>query len=154
MAHGLPDYNRGVDVAYQALSQMIVRPKYGGAVRTSGGLVVTASVETLLCTVSGKGMIYGGWIRLDHTSTQKDSGVIMAVDGDDIFSMSFDGGIKYGITYPRCSPMILQLFDDVNFIYSVGISYGITFETEVKLSYQEEHVQTPSVGYNLVYALI
>ena len=33
MASGLPDYYRGVDVAYQALSEMIVRPKYGGVVR-------------------------------------------------------------------------------------------------------------------------
>lgn len=154
MASGLPDYYRGVDIAYQALAQMIVRPKYGGAIRTAGSVTVTAMWETLLCAVSGKGMIYGGWIRVAYTSTQKNSGLLMKIDGEYASTMSFAGANKYGTKHPRTHPMTLQKFDDTGFVYAVGISYGVTFETGVELFYQDEHGTTPPVGYSLIYTLI
>lgn len=154
MASGLPDYYRGVDVAYQALSQMIVRPKYGGGQTTSAAVVVTANDDTVLITVSGKGMLYGGVLLFDYTSTQKNSIPVLAVDDKKIGAIKYDTLNKYSISKGGFYPVVLTIFDDVNFIYGVSFSYGLTFETELGVSFIEAHGTTPSVYCSVVYALI
>lgn len=146
--------NLNIDVNAQSLGQLTNRPKYGGAVGSTGSLVVTASSENELVSVDGKGMIYGGTVWLDYTSTQNNSMPLLEIDGSDIVEMSFGGGALYSIDKPRCYPIVLLKCDNTNFVYAAGISYGLTFETGVKLKYKEEHGTTPDVGFTLVYALI
>lgn len=154
MVSGLPDYYRGVDVAYQALAQMIVRPKYGGALLAWGSRTVTASVQNTLVGIGGKGMIYGGAVWLDYTLTQGSSQVWLGIDTFTVSNLSFTRLIQYGIDKPRSWPVSLLKLDSVNHVYSVGISYGITFETQVVLAYYEQNGFTPTVHYRLVYALL
>lgn len=154
MAAGTPDYYRGVDVAYQALAQMIVRPKYGGAVQVSGNTAVSANGVTLLASISGKGVIYGGSVWLDFTSSQANAEIMMKLDGAFIFSQSFLRMKDYSILNPRSSIITLNKFDGTNFIYSAGLSYGITFESALDLGYNEQQGDTPTVHFNVVYALI
>lgn len=154
MASGMLDYYRGVDVAYQALSQMIVRPKYGGALLAWGSKYCTANVQNTLVGIAGKGMIYGGAVWLDYTLPQANSQVWLGIDGYTITNLSFERLLLYGINQPRSWPVSLLHADHVNRIYAVGISYGITFETQVVLAYYEQNGFTPTVHYRLVYALI
>jgi hypothetical protein len=154
MSHGLPDWYRGVDIAYQALSEMIVRPKYGGCQIASGNTVVTASDETDLVTVSGKGMIYGGMIYLDAAATQKNSVPRLHIDGAAIFGLSFLTQNDWGFDTQYLRPAFLQLYDNAAFKYATSFGYGITFETSVKLSFIESHGATPTVFYFLHYAVI
>ena len=154
MASGLPDYYRGVDIAYQALSQMIVRPKYGGALQTKGQLVVDASVPTRLANIVGKGVLYGGVVWLDPATTQANSFIQMKLDGWIFASLSFLRMLNYGVANPRSSVFTLNVFDGTNNLYSVGLSYGITFETYLDLYFNETYGDTPTVFYDLVYALI
>ena len=154
MAHGLPDYYRGVDIAYQALSELISRPKYGGAIGSRGSTVVTASAVTDLVSVAGKGMLYGGYLFMDYTSTQFGSFVQLEADGATICKCDFTSLNKYVIDDPCAFPLTLYRYDNAAFIYSVGIGYGITFETSLKLQYDEQHGTTPDVNYNLIYALV
>lgn len=154
MARGLPDYYRGVDIAYQALSELIVRPKYGGAIGTFGTKQVTASDNTSLVSVSGKGMTYGAYVHLDHDQTQKDSKIQLYIDGNQLVRKSWQTLYDYNIGYARAFPVVLNWFDDVGFIYSASVSYGLTFETGVEIIYEEAHARTPIVAYSLIYALI
>lgn len=154
MAHGLPDFYRGMDVAYQMLSEMIVRPKYGGALLAWGSRECAAGVQTTLLGVAGKGMIYGGAIWLDYTSTQSNSQPWLGIDGYTLTNLSFERLMEYGINEPRAWPLALHKKDSVKWVYSVGVSYGITFEESVVLAYYEQHGTTPTVHYRLVYALI
>lgn len=154
MASGLPDYFRGVDVAYQALSEMIVRPKYGGGIIASGSVEVVANVQTNLVNVAGMGMTYGGAVWLDYNLTQANSRVLLGCEGVAISDLSFVRLNEYRITKPASLVVFLNRFDTINHIYSVGISYGVTFENSLILNYLEEHGFTPTVHYRLIYALI
>jgi len=154
MATGLPDYYRGVDVAYQALSQMVVRPKYGGGLIASGSIEVVANVQTNLVAIDGKGMIYGGTVWLDYTLTQANSRVLLGVEGVAITDLSFLRLNEYHINKPASLPVFIQRYDPISFIYSVGISYGVTFESSCIVNYLEQHGTTPTVHYRLIYALI
>jgi len=154
MAAGLPDYLRGMDVTLQALAELIVRPKYGGALLAWGSKTVTASSQNTLVGINGKGMIYGGVVWLDYTLTQANSQVWLGIDGYTLTNLSFKRLLDYSILPPRVWPATLLKYNSVDFIYSVGISYGITFETQLVLAYLEEHGTTPTVHYRIVYTLI
>jgi len=154
MASGLPDYYRGMDVAYQALAEMVVRPKYGGALAEASELVVTGSVLNTLFTVAGKGMIYGGYLWVDYTSSQKDSIVKLEIDGEVLLGESFNGMNIYGVKRPGSFVESLFTFDEINYRYAVGLCYGITFETSLKMHYHELHATTPIVSWRVIYALI
>lgn len=154
MAKGLPDYNRGVDIKYQELNQVTTRPKYGGGIMKPGIVEVTASDYTLLRLVNGKGMLYGGALWLDYKFTQANSQVWLKTDNYVLNDLSFIRLSEYGIDNPRSAPVTLNVFDSENHIYSVGFSYGITFETSLELGYFEKYGKTPTVHYRLMYALI
>lgn len=142
MTSGLADYYRGI------------RPRYGGALNKSGAVVVTAGDWTQLLSIGGKGMIYGGYVFLDHDAPQRLSLVKIELDGDLTASKSFKVLNTYNLMEPRSCPMGLLKYDDTNFIYAVGFAYGLTFESGVKVHYYEGHGTTPNVNYNLIYALI
>lgn len=154
MASGLPDYYRGVDVAYQALTQVIVRPRFGGGRNLSGQKEVTGKAQTLLCDVSGKGMIYGGTVWLDAALTQANSIVVLVTDMQSLSYMSFLRLNEYGVTDPGKAVVTINKYDGDNYIYSVGLSYGITFEGGFTVLYNEEYDRRPTVHYDITYALI
>jgi len=154
MASGLPDYYRGVDIAYQALSQMIIRPKYGGAIVSTLQGLCNASGWTDILTVIGKGMIYGGMIYFDHTSTQRDSYPALYIDGSGVLGRTFSVYNKNSIVTPGAHPLWLSKYDDVNFIYVLNFSGGITFETSLLFSFREVHGTAPVFTFTMVYALV
>ena len=154
MASGLPDYYRGVDIAYQALAQVTNRPKYGGAQSADGYLAVAASQENTLFTISGKGMTYGGYVKVEYASSQKDSGFLIYLDGGLFGTAGFEALNKFGLTLENSHPLYLRKYDDVNFIYCMALSRGITFESSFSLAYLEQHGTTPTVWYHVIYALI
>lgn len=154
MSYGLPDYYRGMDVAYQELSEVIVRPKFGGGQLLSGSKEVEAGTVTVLAFKTGKGMVYAGNVWLDATNTQANSEVQLYVDGKIITTLSFLRLNEYGIVKPRSSVVTLNRYDAVKHIYSVGISYGVTFETYLMILYSEKYDRKPTVHYRLVYALL
>lgn len=141
MASGLADYYRGF------------RPTFGGAVGTTGTKSVTASILNDLVSVTGKGMVYGSFINLSPNETQANSEVVLEIDDTTIIAMSFNKLNAYKLSVPRCFPIVLLQFDNINFNYATGIAYGLTFETGIKLQFQENHGRTPSVGYTFIYTL-
>lgn len=154
MASGLPDFWRSIDVAGQSLAEMINRPKYGGAIQVAGSLTVTAMLANVLFLIEGQGMIYGGTLWLDYTSSQGNAEIQMKLDGVGIGFPSLVRMKNYSMNHPRSSIVSLNTFDSVNNIYSVGLSYGITFESSFQLAYSENNGGTPLVWFNIFYTLI
>lgn len=176
MASGRPDYYIGVDITYQDLAELIVRPqnipqidvdiltqtlsevtnrpKYGGALLVHGSVAVTAGQINTLVGVDGKGMIYGGYVYLDYANSQSAGQVRMLADDQTLNYDSFSLLNNFGVTEPGRSAVFLSKYDDTNFIYCAGLSHGITFETSIELKYFENQGYTPTVHYRLVYALI
>ncbi|KKM97804.1 hypothetical protein LCGC14_1164370 [marine sediment metagenome] len=154
MASGAPDYYSRVDVAIQALSEMVVRPKFGGALMEAGSMEVVANIANPLVAVAGKGMIYGGVLWLDNTSTQANSEAQLWLDGTNLNNLSFLRLRDYGLDNPRSTVVTIKKYDPTNFIYSAGFSYGLTFDAVLSLMYREQHGVTPTVHWRLVYTLL
>lgn len=154
MGHGLPDWYRGVDIAYQALSEMIIRPKYGAAQISDVTKAVTASGLTEFYSISGMGITYIEWIYTDGTATQKNDYGVCICDGTALGTATFDESRKAGFTSPNFAFPCLGTFDEVNFWYSLYMGRGYTFESSLVGYYVEAHGRTPSVRKGLVYALV
>lgn len=154
MAHGLPDYYRGVDIAYQALSEMITRPMYGSVRYGRGSIIAAANAPRILFSKHGKGILYGGYVYLDHTSTQEDSSAEIAIDYVSLENSSFKDLCKYSLVKPRSELCYLLKYDNTAFVYAVGLPPGITFETSISLTYTEGHGETPDINFLVAYALV
>ena len=154
MASGLPDFYRSIDIAKQTLPELFNRPKFGGGILSSGQLAVTDGVLNSLVQINGKGMVYGGSIWLDYTASQANSEIWLGIDGVNIEGLSLIRLRDFGVVEPGSAVITLNKFDSVNFIYSVGISYGLTFETRLDLKYNENHSATPTVHFRIIYTLI
>lgn len=154
MAKGLPDYYRGVDIILQSIAEITNRPKYGSGQNAAGYHVVTANAQTILAQITGKGMIYGGYVRIEYTSTQAGGGVFLYVDDEKLGSIGFDALRKWGMTVEHSYPVYLRTFDDVNFIYTVAFSHGFTFEESLRLDYIETDGTTPTAWWQIIYALV
>lgn len=142
MASGNPDYLRQV------------RQMYGGAHSDKFGYAVTANALNELGTVKGKGIIYGGFITLEYTSTQLTGYPMIEIDGRYMEYASFFLTNKMGFKQEHSLPLYELLYDDVNFRYNVGVMPGITFEEKVTLLYREWEGTTPTVIGCLIYALM
>lgn len=154
MASGLPDYFMGVDVAFQALAEMVVRPKFGAAQAANSSGVMTASTKQTLVSVAGKGMIYGGTIGILSAGVQRSDIPILSIEGIELSIATLLNLNKYRMSKESCSPMYLMKYDDVGFQYSVAISPGLTFETSFKVLYDEREGSTPTVFCRVLYAVI
>lgn len=142
MTAGMPDY------------QSIVRPKFGGAKCKSGTKYVDANIITDIVDVEGRGIVYGGVLWLDYLTTQANSIVVLTVDKSVLSDLSFVRLSEFCIDAPGKYSLIINLFDHVNYVYSVSVGFGITFEDGIGLSYDEKHGDQPTVHYRLVYALL
>jgi len=154
MAHGLPDYYRGVDIAYQALARLMVRPTYGAAESVFDDIDVVGNEETELCSVSGKGMIYGGVLRVDPDFTQALCRPYLYIDDQRIASTPFHFMNSYHYVKEHCHGIYLLKYDNITFTYVVAFSRGFTFESSFKVTYKELYGESPTVSFRVNYALI
>lgn len=142
MASGLPDYYR------------IVRQNFGGARRAFGGPTLEKDKENILVEIEGKGVLYGGNLRVEGNLLYKWYVPRIYIDDVPFFQINFDILYDYSFDNSDANPFFIEKYDEQNGIYSVGISRGYTFESKVKLSIIENQSETPIVYFNLLYALI
>jgi len=142
MASGTPDYTQ------------TVRQVYGSAKMIWNKRTVTASSRNTINKVLGKGIIYGGCMFLDYTSSQINSLPGLDIDDEALASFSFAEMAKYGISVENTSAFHMLRYDQKEFVYSAGISSGITFERYFETIYDEVHGTTPDVTGLIHYALL
>lgn len=142
MARGLPDYFRSV------------RPRYGAAKSKAVGITVTASAETTLVEESGKGIIYGGVLYFDYTSSQAGAKPWLTVDDKKLGQLPLGFLNRWSVNQPGTFPFYLLHYDESEFEYGLGLTPGYTFESGFKVSYEESNDTTPHVYCSITYALI
>lgn len=142
MTSGLPDYYLGM------------RPRYGAAKHNSGTKLVLARDVTELCSIDGKGMIYGGHLWFIHIPTQKNSAPFLKIDGITLMQPTFYDLCRFNLTRDRVASWYLRVFNETIHRYSVGLSSGFTFESNFTITYNEVHNTRPQVYWQVFYALI
>lgn len=146
--------NLTIDIVAQNLSEIMNRPKYGAAQSVAFAGAVTANDLTPMIEILGKGMTYGGCIMLTHTATQKGSFIVVKIDGFIMGQLSFETMNTYGLDRQYVFPYFVLVYDDTNFVYSLGLPNGYTFETSFEVLYREANGETPNVNCIVDYALV
>lgn len=142
MSSGMADYQR------------IIRPKYGAARDFFFLDTIGANIITTLYTLSGKGMIYGGYIWINSANTQQNSVPLLVVDGEILTVLKLKELESMGLDTIYSVPVYLKMYDNVAFEYTVCFTQGITFETGFEVRFHERGGSNPLLWSQLFYALI
>lgn len=142
MANGMPDYQR------------IIRPRYGAAQNVALFKTVTANDQVKLTEIVGKGMIYGGYLRVEHTASIAGDSLFLYVDEEKVGAIGFTALTRWNLSVEHSYPIYIRTYDDVNFIYAVAFSHGFTFDKSFQLYYTETNGQTPKPWWQIIYSLI
>lgn len=142
MTSGIPDYYR------------TVRQAYGAAKTGLFSDAVAADDDTELISIDGKGVLYGGSLYLAYTSTQRDAIPKLSIDGFEISTLNFFTLNYFNLTGLYSYPVRLVQYDEVNYKYGVALAFGFTFDSSIKLVYEENNSTTPTVVARLIYAEI
>lgn len=154
MAKGAPDYFNVVDIALQDLARVVNRPTYGGAKVSIFQGTATANADTLLFSISGTGMLYGGCIYITCTATQKSGIWYNVCDGNPQCPVTLNILNEARMVMPHGTSPILTRFDEVNFVYGCIIPYGITFESSFVSYWREQDGNTPNVVAVMTYGMV
>lgn len=142
MASGMADFER------------MIRPKYGKPQHMPFIGTVYKGQYNDLFTITGKGVIYGGFIYVYGESSQKDSIVHPYIDEDQYSNITFEEFLALNLCTVYSAPLYLTEFDDVNSKYTLCFSPGITFEKKIQLKYLEDTGDDAVCAIHLFYALI
>ncbi len=151
---GFPDWLVPVNISRQELAEITNRPKFGSSQQAVYSSTVGPQGTTTIISITGKGMIYGGFVSVVVNQQQSADFVIVIIDGVSFVGSSFFLSNRDQIINPSNDLFVLQRFDDINFRYKFGISYGFTFEESIVVQYIELHSNTFSILAKLYYALV
>jgi len=137
MTTGYPDYQQNINITAQRASQLIQRPKYGAPqVLGFTGPLLPNGITTL-GSISGRGIIYGGFIHIYGNSLDDDDTLYLTIDSvlvaiTDWFTLRFGGSTKNHSLY-----LYLINNDESDWLYTVGYSNDITFESNIQIKFKE-----------------
>lgn len=153
MAKGAQDWVARTDLLLQTLSELIVRYKYGAAQVLDSSLVTTTTGFKTLLNVSGKGIVYGGYVYAHKTGIDLSGDSLrITIDGTLVPGESFEILLLAGLDKPTGFKYLLQ-YDTVNGRFTVGIRGDITFESSLKIEYYSNTTLT-IINTQILYATI
>jgi len=142
MTAGLPDYHQ------------TVRPMYGGARSEYALINVGSDEEKSLLTITGKGKIYSGFIRMFELEAAVVDRPKLLVDDNLLSDLKYIELYDWGVTDATKGPLFLTAYDMLHWIYCAGIPPAITFENKVEIRYDRNLALAKPVRLGIVYALI
>lgn len=150
-----PDGMQHVNIAAQDIAELTQRPKYGAlTLAYFTGLISAVSMVTLY-TISGKGMIYGGFVFSASTiASHSSDGIYCIVDGFALQAFSFLDQNNREFNSNWTDMMYIKKFDDINWKYSLCFSHGITFESQIQIKYYNSQVSNTAVESYLYFSAI
>ena len=146
--------NLQANLKVQDLSEIINRPKYGGALLSQGYVDFDTIQVKTLATISGKGMTYGGriWCRTANVTKLDDPWVLL--DGTTIEYLPLEDMDAFAMNDPTTDIIRLKRYDPEAPAFVVGIVSGYTFETSLQFKWRHSTPDDVRVYYNIVYALV
>lgn len=151
---GDTDGNLTLNIKAQDLAEVVNRPKYGAAADTydagsaSNGLTKDAAI------ISGKGVIYGGYLYITTDTPEADFIIYPTIDGEGFNHVSIEDFWDHQIVTPYNWIMYLTQYDLINDYFSFAFSPGTTFETSFKVTFGTAQVGTHSYVCVVYYALV
>lgn len=132
-----------------------VRPAYGAGEYLFISQTPPANTDTLLGTVLGKGVTYGGFAYVNGLgNSQSDGSLTIYLDDVTMGKISFVALNTHMIDKPEMHSVWKRSYDDAGYIYILGIKPGMTFEKSLKIYYDENNGFVPHVVAGLIYALV
>lgn len=154
MVTGFKDWDKGVNINNQSLEQIINRPKYGGSIGASfSDQIINVGAATLL-TVTGRGMIYGGFLLADDNTSGLTSSWRVTVDGVQIHYLAHSSHQLLGFPGVNMSLVYCAQYDIINHKFTMVLGYGFTFETSLVIAYQNLGSGTVDLSGFCYYALV
>jgi len=153
----LPDFWQSsvVNIITQDLPEIINRPKYGNAQWAFYNDTIPVDLGVNLCVIAGKGITYAGVVVCDGaTGSHADDCISFDFDHEGLYSPSFFNLNRWAVTKQPGVLGCLGAFDDTNYIYSIILPYGITFETVLRITYYNMSATPAPVKLYFIYALI
>lgn len=146
--------NITLNIKAQDLSEIINRPKYGAANKLEAIVTVVAGTSTLLGTITGKGILYGGHLWVQPSNAAPFDSLMLKIDGTTLLGSKFGHMHELSINKEHAAGVYELHYNHTLRHYCVGIMPGITFESEVEFYYSEGGGFTPTPRLNVIYALI
>lgn len=130
------------------------RPYYGVGTSDFFVTVCPAGVETQLTIESGKGMVFFGHIHADGNVTHKLDIIRFKLDGTVLSEYTFNDLFYRYLHGPRDASVYIRNFDERQYIYSVCIGQGMTFESSIEILYDNKTAEDVTARGCLVVALV
>jgi len=114
-------------------------------------VLVPEGDETILTTITGKGKIVGGLLKVSSVGSQKDAEINIRIDGHTVQGWEIQQLNNWGITPPACMPARILSYDDATFVYTLDFLQGILFNEEFRISIMINGVDPATCNLALLY---
>lgn len=144
------------NLAVQSLPAMTIRPFYTETkFLTRVNFTIPPTTESDIFTISGQGVVTGGWLFTTRDTWANSCKIEIWVDGTEIIRMDMDTLDLDKINLVGISPLMLLQYNTTDDRYTMGINGPITFESSLVIKGDNEVAGdvTLDLGY-LFYALI
>lgn len=142
------------NLSVQDLDFLTVRPAYGQVRRGTGSVSITADSTETIATITGKGLVIGGWFRWAGASSEASIAPIIKCDEVVVEQLAANVLNTYQQYPSTANPLYLIKYDDTYFSYIVGICPGLTFETSFEMAANNPYAAAHSIAYHVFYALV
>ncbi|KKN33021.1 hypothetical protein LCGC14_0807900 [marine sediment metagenome] len=154
MAKGFKDWDVPISISSQELDEIISRPKYGSAQLGEYEDTITIDPVISLLSVSGTGMIYGGYLTIFTASSSLTALFKIIIDGTTLFNLTLRDVVDININKENSYVAYSLLIDEAEFEYSLAISRGITFESSIQFLFRRTPGLDSTVRLKIFYAVI
>lgn len=118
------------NLSVQDLDRLVVRTSHGACASSYDSDSYDAGSTTTI-SLSGQGILLGGFVGVLGVASRSGSYVTLTIDGTALQTLSFTYLNSWGLNNMYAAPVYSLKFDDTNFYYCVGLPYGYTFESSV-----------------------
>lgn len=146
------DGNIVINLSAQALTRLLVRPTYGGALVEEYWDNVDSFDETELFNISGTGIIYGAYLWVNGYATSYMDKWRFYIDGNLQNDLAFKYMAENYFTQPYGANPICTRYDRENHKYGFVWPCNVTFESTLVITYLETAFDEPEVISGISYA--
>lgn len=138
------------------LPDFYIRPSlgYGGGKNIIQGVACGASAWTEVISITGKGMVYGGYLMSITANWVNVDQFKITIDGQVFWTSAWITCLQYGMMKLFSLPLSLFIYDEVNNRYGVTFAPNITFDSSFLVEYYALNAAGCNILVNLSYGLL
>lgn len=153
MASGFKDYQTQVNISGQALRPVLARAYLGRPLEVTSQNVFQPGETKNVMLLEDAGITLGGLIELRGSVSRKIDTFSISIDNRSSKQWSASTLLEFQNFKIGLSYLHLLKYDDVNFVYLIGIMPGLVFDTSFRIAFNEVTGSTVTVKALLDYGL-